>query len=320
MDHSPFLYAGACSAEDLGKFASYAEEMKEAEYHDIDRSTFDASVPLELMVLFIDFLREWYDMPEACYEAVMATIESHEGFTTSRIYYKTVGRVVTGWPGTAVFNTLLGMLVQGYVAWKQIGRLPDPTWWRAVGMGDDTVVATTIPYDATLESRCGFKPKINTTRDFDEVGFLSGLFWRVTPYVHQGRMCHRVHGPKVGKQLAKCGWDVTLTRANLSEEQRNIMWGHTLDWSHVPVLCAVRHKILAIVGTFGAKAVTEKDDFHKVKCSVPHGLAEAATLQYMKTAKMPAAVIQEALSEIDAATTLPHCLGPACELLARADL
>lgn len=249
---SQFFMLSGCLTEDVAWWLDRARDfVGNVTFVDVDRSRWDARVSWPLIREAYIHVRSILAMPRRAYRAVVKAFRKHTGTTKHLAYYKTTGRIITGFPGTSVGNSLFSNAAshanftrcttrQQRAQQKRFfatdgyrGRL----WWLCCGVGDDLVCIhdVAVPYDAMMEQRFGFEPKVNVTFDPAEVTVLSGRFYSTEPYFHEGRILTRCLAGKLGRQATKFGWDITpfdsraaLLRANAS--------ARLVDWCHVPVL------------------------------------------------------------------------------------
>jgi hypothetical protein len=256
---APITYGSPLCGEDL---AFWHESVATYRYfYDVDRSLFDSSVHFLLLVHVLAILYHLAVLPLWLFRTAVTMFSRHSGATRDGVRYGVVGRVVTGWPGTTVFNTLLATGVMYHCAFSclsvvaRASQLAAERAWtscsaplrpvfRVLGAGDDAVLASDEPLDPQLERLAGFQPKVRVSSHAD-LRFCSGFFVPVEPY-------ETVHGPLVScfapliaRQAYKFGYIITDTTAPCSQLLAEAI-GHT-DWAHVPILRALRTRTIELL-------------------------------------------------------------------------
>lgn len=311
--HSSFgklTYAGGLSSENLGDWMCEREKLGGI-FYDIDRRTYDASICRKLLCWVLIMLNVLFLMPMLAVRAAYESVIRHVGKTRHGLRYKTTGRVVTGWMGTAAINTFISLAIAEYLFerwWHSKYRKSIPhDAFAAIGMGDDIVVhlsGDAIGHDPLEEKEFGLRPEINhCTTNPDEVTFLSGLFWRVTPYVWYGRTITRAHGPKIARQAAKSGWDIQF-QGNQIQKLRGEMKGHARDWNFVPILRQI--VLTTLLLTMGMRAASPgKDHEHRIHASMVHTANESTWAMASHFYQLPAPLLLGVEKRLAAVASLP---------------
>jgi hypothetical protein len=137
--------------------------------------------------------------------------------------------------------------------------------------------------------------------------FMSGRFWCVQPYMWRGICQTTCWGPKVGKQLAKAGWNL-LTYGDHQvclSQLRSEMKSHRNDWSHIPILRAYRQAVLNAVPD--ARSVPLSKDFLFYPHAAQPRVCDATTLtMYLKVSGLGAALVAACEADLLGNHTFPN--------------
>jgi hypothetical protein len=176
------------------------------------------------------------------------------GKTSFGVDYSIEGTRESGDPTTTVGNSSYDGLVIKYGLSKQGFSLAES---RAIVMGDDNLskCQKVVDIDALIEvlKPSGLVPKAEFITNPNLVEFCSSRFWPTS----RG---HRVLAPKMGRQLAKCGWFIRPSK-RLSPLRGSAI-SMNRDCQFVPLLRVVFEKIIELTaGDKVVKSVTDHN-FH----------------------------------------------------------
>jgi hypothetical protein len=287
-----YAYAAGASAESLGEWADRNQlgghwriivmgddsvVAEDGRMDETDFSVYDSTIRLEFVVAILNVLRDLYGMPQYVWQWTHDTFVAHYGYTRFGIKYATTSRQTTGSPWTSVLNSIYNAMVQSYSR------------------------TYNVPMTAF-----GMKPKTQLGRTIDEVGFLSGRFYAVQPYVRNGVQCDRVYGPDIPKQLAKFGWDIVTPPNQVARKLQMLRGetiGHRRDWNFLPLLSVVRDQTELLCGQ--GKVATVRD--FRIKTALLHEASEC-TLPQCLNLWGHGDVWQTAVAQVKMAQALPFRL------------
>lgn len=228
---------GSCS-EDLAYWMSMTEARGLTRYVCRDRKRFDSSINDENLAAMSEFYLAmgWSERKVRRMERFH---RQHSFESSSGIRCERKGGVSTGWPGTSVGNSMLTAAFEVTALRRQGYK----GLFMLIVAGDDSILALPagIELDWEYEARFGLSPKTKVFDSPTQVDFLSGRFYDVEPYFYRGRWLTKLHGPKIGKQLLKIGWDTTGERTSkaANAKLKGELISHYYDWAAVPILSSV---------------------------------------------------------------------------------
>jgi hypothetical protein len=253
-----FTYGPGLCSEDVALWLHHANANGLTKKVFIDCNRFDASCRLASILETNNFFSK-LGWSRARLARIARFHKNHKFRSSSGIKVSTEGHVSTGYSGTSVGNStiMLAALTSMFIhqqerfSPKHKEMFLNRTLFMLIVAGDDSITA--VPEDLVIDweyiKNYGFSPKVNISNDDDIVDYLSGRFHRVRPYLYKGVVLDRVHGPKVGKQLLKIGWDISLCPPDqLPSKLKGELLSHAADWSVVPILSEVVTGGLASTG------------------------------------------------------------------------
>jgi hypothetical protein len=274
-----YLYAGGCSAEQLGTF--FAEvpgrvAKPNCQWYAVDAVRWDRSFgPTPMKCLYAEYKK--CGAPEDCLVALRGRDKKRKGRTQNGWHFSRFGQVSSGDGDTTGGNTRAHLVLLEAC----------PAVEAAVAAGDDGLVYTN-DINAVLRQyeTGGFQPKLS-----DELDFCSAVFWPTTD--------GPVLGPKVGRVLGKtffCGKPFHDYLPWL----RGVCLSLLKSCSFIPILRVLVPHLLALAGT----GKVWRDDHYQYKslAARPHECCDETWIYFYQRYGLHESDVLEMEEEISKTT------------------